>query len=329
MHPSPARPTVAWLVLAGLTALAGCKPGPAVLSRQNGGRIAVVGAGAGDPLWPVVRCTTARFARSTSLHTIEAITPESASFAAQEAVVRDLVAQGVRGICIQVMDPTASRSLLESLRAEGIVIVTLLHEVPSADPFLHSGIDAREMGVALAEALADAIPSDGTVAIVCDPSDTILEARQRGFGSEMAHSPRLTVLRELDCRGSATEAIHLMREAMERFPGIDGWAAMAPWPLAHPEAGSVLPQGCRLVVPAPLPDAAGEIISGRCHAVVMADFTQIVTRGLELCLAAFAPTPPPVRIHHAPLWAVTAKNLPEFERVWATWTAETEGVPQS
>ena len=303
-----------------LPAIGGCDPGQAGTPGRPGGRVAVVGAGARDPLWPVLQATAARFGRTTATYRIEAVTPDSASPAAQADIVQELCRQGVRGLCVHVLDPPAARNLLESLRAQGVVVVTMVRQVPSSEPFLHSGFDQRDLGAALADALAARIPQRGTVATLYAGQDPICGLRRAGFVAQISRYPRLTVLREFDCGGDPAAAIHLIREAMERFPGIDGWATMAPWPLQEPVTSRLLPAECSLVTPGPLPELPVYIASGRCQAVILPDYERVVTRALEMCLSAFQPAPLPLRNYYAPLRSVTHQNLPDFRKDWARWT---------
>jgi hypothetical protein len=223
---------------------------------------------------------------------------------------------------MHVLDPPAARTMLESLRAQGVVVVTMIRRVPSSKPFLHSGFDQRDMGAALADALAAQIPQPGTIATLFAGEDPTSRLRRAGFASQISRHPRLTLLREFDCRGQPAEAIHLIREAMERFPGIDGWAAMAPWPLQEPVTGRLLPAECSLVTTGPLHGLPVYVASGRCQAVILPDYERIVTRALELCLSAFQPAPLPIRVYYAPLRSVTHQNLPDFREDWARWTDE-------
>ena len=314
------RGATALVLSALLPAIGGCDPGQVGTPNRPGGRVAVVGAGARDPLWPVLQATAARFGRTTATYRIEAVTPESASPEAQADIVRELCRQGVRGLCVHLLDPLAARNMLESLRAQGVVVVTMVRQVPSSEPFLHSGFDQRDMGAALDDALASQIPQCGTVATLYAGQDPTCRLRRAGFVAQISRYPRLTVLREFDCRGDPAAAIHLIREAMERFPGIDGWATMAPWPLLEPVTSRLLPAECSLVTPGPLPGLPVYIATGRCQAVILPDYERIVTRALEMCLSAFQPAPLPVRHYDATLRSVTHQNLADFRKDWVRWT---------
>ena len=79
-----------------------------------------------------------------------------------------------------------------------------------------------------------------------------------------------------------------------------------------------------LVAPGPLPEMAGHIRAGRCHAAVVANYDSMVTRALEMCVVALEGRLPAIRDYSAPLGRVNSSNLPEFEAQWALWTGESE-----
>jgi hypothetical protein len=208
------------------------------------------------------------------------------------------------------------------------VVVTMMLPVESGEPFLHAGVDPGTVGAALADALAQQISGRGTLGIVYDDQDPVCRLRRQGFQRQIARYPRLAVLREFDCRGDTTTAARLVRQAMERFPGIDGWAAMDTWPVDFPDAGRpLLPRACALVVPGPLPDYVHQITTGRCRVLIVADYDAIVTRALEMCLTALNREIVNLRVYEAPPRRVTWETLPEFRRDWAAWTGAQEEWP--
>jgi ribose transport system substrate-binding protein len=239
-------------------------------------------------------------------------------------LVTNLPREDLVGLCVQVFDPRASQRVLETARSQGLVVVTMERRVDAANPFLHCGIDQREMGAALADALAELVPEGGMVATLADVSDPALQLRQRGFAAQITRHPNLTVLREFDCGGDPASALRLMQEGTERFPGLDGWALMGGWPLLHRPDGRLLPPGCMLVMPGPVPEMAEHIRAGRCNAAIVADYGDMVTRALEMCVVVLDWRLPAIRDYSAPLRQVKRSNLPEFEAQWARWTGQGE-----
>lgn len=312
-----------------LTGPAACRPDSSEPDRQSTGFIALVGAGRSDPLWPILQASAEEFQKNQLRVEIRVEAPAVVSPNLQGQLIRQLRDQGLRGLCVQVIDPRAAARLLESLRSRGVVVVTMMRRIESPDPFLHCGIDPWKEGASLAQALAERIPDRGTVGVIYDDSDETRRLRRAGFNRQFAQHAGLTVLRELDCRGDAVAAVRSMREAMERFPGIDGWAAMDTWPLEGANDGApLLPEGCVLVLPGLAADPVGVIRSGRCQALVLAkDYRQIVRRALEMCLLSLDRQLVRRRVFEARTEIVTRQTVDQFERDWAAWTGAVSEPP--
>ncbi|MCP4247024.1 MAG: sugar ABC transporter substrate-binding protein [bacterium] len=307
----------------GLVALAACDPSarPSYGDGQAG-TVAVVGAGRTHPLWPVLRNAAARFQALNPRFEVLAEAPPVVSPNLQEKLVRRLRRDGVRGVCVQVTDARALAVLLESLRSEGVVVVTLFEPVESTDPFPHSGVDHRAEGIALADALAGCISDGGTIGVLGADAEPRARLRRAGFMRQMARHPKLTVLHKLDCGGDEARAVDLVCDTMKRFPGTDGWAAMEAWSLLAPDDGRpLLPAECRLVVPGPVVDPVQALRSGRCQAMVVANYHEIVTRALETCIMSLEEHPLLRPTIDAEVRILNASNLAAFERDWARWTA--------
>lgn len=324
------RTAVTVLAAAMLAGMCACRPKSADEPRKGAGFIAVVGGGRADPLWPVLQAAALRFAELVPSPPVRALAPEAISPNLQLRMLGALRDDGMLGVCIQVLDAEAVAAELESLRADGVAVVTMMRRVDSQTPFLHSGIDPGAVGAALAEALADQLPQGGTLGVLHHDGRDFFRLRHRGFQRRIATLPGLTVLRDLDCGGSPATAVELMRQVTERFPGIDGWAAMGTWPLDHPDDGRpLLPANCALVVPGPLADLGGEVSTGRCRAVVVADYSAIVTRALGMCRTVLEKEIVQVRTYEAPPRAVTRETLGAFQRDWASWAAGPAVPPQA
>jgi len=318
---------IRWISLAvGLVILAGgCRPDrPRTLAKQVG-FMAVVGAGQADPLWPVIRGSAERFVRTLAVGLdlrVRIQAPETVSPDQQAQLIRRLHDQGMRGLCVQIGQPPIPARLLESLRSEGVVVVTMMRQVKSKQPFLHSGINPYDLGAALAQAVAQQVPQRGTLGLLYADKDDVDRRRLAGFRSRIPRFPRLSVLRELDCAGEPATAGRMIRQTMERFPGIDGWVSLGSWPLRIEGDGQpLLPEQCPLVVPGPASDFAEQLTRGHCRTIVMADYHVAVSRALHMCLLSLQREVVDLRLYEAPFKPVTLETLPQFQRDWKAWTA--------
>jgi ABC-type sugar transport system substrate-binding protein len=317
-------------LLAASAGSAACRPQSPHAEVEISGFIAVVGVGESDPLWPVLQAATARFHRQTPTAHVRAEAPPTRSVNLQIQLVRRLRREGMRGCCLQVSDPQATVGVLEALRADGAVVVTMMQPVETSEPFLHAGINEREVGAALADGLADQVPEQATLGVLYDSSDHGTRLRHEAFQLRMVRYPRLTVLRSLDCGGEPAAAVRLIRETTKRFPGIDGWAAMGTWPLlARAENQTLLPEGRALVLPGPLADFDVLVDEGTCQAIVVTDYHEIVSRALQMCWLTVRRETLQLRRFEPPARIVTAENLSEFRKEWARWTSEQPDPPPS
>lgn len=307
----------------------GCRPDSPTSVPQADGFIALVGAGEADPLWPILRGAAAEFRRAHPKIRVRVETPRMASPNQQAALVRRLQADQMRGICLQVIDPAATAALLEEIRGDGLAVVTMMRRVDSADAFLHCGIAQRDLGAALADAVAEQVPDRGTLGLITAANPPGLRPRLAGFRQRLKRYPWLEVLREADCAGDPGTAVRLIRETGARFPGIDGWVTLEAWPVGPADDGRpLMPEGCALVLPGPIPDFDKLLTSGRCAAVVMADYHQIVTTALQACMLSAQQEIVHRRVYEAPLTTVTVQTLPRFRSRWAAWTGTPDkGTP--
>lgn len=307
----------------------GCERVPRAPAARLGGLIVLVGAGQDDPLWPVLQATAIRFERSSRNYRVQVAAPPVTSVNLQAKLIAALPRQSLRGLCIQVIDPPASRPLLDSLRNDGLVVVTLLKRLDAPEGFLHSGVDQHQIGTALADALADQLEPPATVATLQANNKQYLNLRARGFQARMARFPRLTLLRQLDCSPDPSAAAEMIQTTVQRFPGLDGWALMLNWPLgSKPPVKPLLPDTCRLVVPGPLANVAQWIRTGQVDVVVMADYGDMVNKALQTCAVTLDGELPLFPDYNAPLLTVSADNLPDFQRRWAEWTQIKEPAQQ-
>lgn len=234
-------------------ALAGCSREESAERPEPVGFIAVVGAGDNHPLWPVLAATASRHVAAWQAMPVRIEAPPRVSSNAQNQLIRKLEAEGMRALCVQVVDVDASRSLLELLRRRGVVVVTMIDEVRVSPPFHHCGWDEHALGEKMAVALGEALYGRG-LEVISDPKVGIKEIaiiapsaliasmssgdqaesagaairRYRGFRSALSKRRAIEVLEECPCDDPA-ELPAAIRDIHKRFPTLDGWVLADGW----------------------------------------------------------------------------------------------------
>ncbi len=245
-------------------ALVGCSREESAERPEQVGFIAVVGPGDNDPLWPVLAATASRHVAAWQALPVRIEAPPRVSSNAQTQLIRKLEAEGMRALCVQVVDVDASRSLLESLRRRGVVVVTMIDEVPVSPSFHHCGWDEHALGEKMAVALGEALrgleltsdPNVGMkeIAIIApsaliasmsssDQAESVGAAirRYRGFRSALTKRSVIEILEESPCDDPA-ELPAVIWDIHKRFPTLDGWVLADGW-----SAGDVPPKIAKIL----------------------------------------------------------------------------------
>lgn len=304
-----------------------CSPGDGAAPRSDRGFIAVVGAGRDDPLWPVLSGSALRCRTELGETELRVVAPEVVSVNAQIQLVRRLQSEGMRGLCLQVIDPPATETLLRRMANEGVVVVTLVHPVAGEEPYMHSGLDDVRMGEALADLVAEALKEKGTLAVLhADSALGYAVDRHQAFGARIGRFARITVLREFDCGGDPARAREMIAACMERYPRLNAWVAMDNWPLLGLQASQrLLPASCKLVTTDPNPQIWDTLADGRCHVMVGADYDQIARQAVSRCAIALEGKIVRWRTYLTEPRPVWGSNLHAYKLDWLKWCSTQPG----
>ncbi len=317
-----------------LVLLAGCCAMFATACERRGsqsdqrslGFIAVVGVGQDDPVWPVIAATAKRtFAQLNQVGlSLRVEAPATSSIHGQQRLLTQLRDAGVRGLCVQVTDPVAMKPILESLADQGIQITTMVERIETSKPINHVSIDDSAVGEAVANALLEALPEGGNVALLHSASAVESQVRRRkAFERRMSLQSDLRVLLEYDCGGDAEMAEQIVRETMQRYPRLAGWAVLGSWPL---EAGTDEPplvsETCRLVGVGPGPVIGGRIDDGWAHSMVVVHYDRLVGQAITECVGSVLNMNRATTRSRIGARVVTRETLDAFRRDWAAWTSE-------
>jgi ABC-type sugar transport system substrate-binding protein len=321
--------------------LAGCeKPKTADGARTGSARaaIAVVGAGRDDPLWPVIKGTAEAVRADLVGRELIVDAPEIVSFNAQSRLIRRLYEEGVSALCVQVVDPAASRDLLEGLREHGVIVVTMVRTVDSVIPFEHCGWDERAFAERMVDQLIERLPKGGHLVLLASPE---LVSRRDGADVGMVDSRRdgmvqryralkhalrsfgtLRVLKEYPC-DSGDSALRAMKRSVEELPTIAAWVSLENWPLrVEPEETTSLFAGDRqrfLLATDPMMSVCREFGGVRPVVTVGPEYGEIVPAAVhtaQTLLLRGGSFRSPGTIH---LRVVTNLDFDSYKRDWARW----------
>ncbi|MCK4657986.1 MAG: substrate-binding domain-containing protein [Phycisphaerae bacterium] len=311
-----------------------CSPAETPTRDAGKGFIAVVGAGQNDPLWLVLRGSALQQQNFIGNVPIRTVAPPVISSHAQAQLIQKLRREGMRGLCVQVINPKAIAPHLQRLANDGVAVVTMVHPIESQPALVHCGVDQALLGESLADVLAEALKQKGTIAVVhANEKLDYTRERYEAFMERLIHYPRIKVLREFDCGGNPQRAQEMIRRCMHRFPRLNGWVAIDNWPLRGLDPREpLLPASCRLITTDPIPVLWDNLDSGNCFAMIAADYAEIARQAVLKCSIALEGKVVRQRTFLAKPRPVWSSSLHPYKIEWMEWCsrpAPPESSPES
>ena len=310
---------------------------------RDSGFIAFVGAGQDDPLWPVLSGTAEAYWRGIGAppRGLRVEAPPIVSVHAQAALVRALQADGMRALCIHVIDPPATRSLLEQMRDRGVTVITVIRPVTSDVPFDHCGWDDQAIPEALMEELIRRRPDGDDVALMlpqkptADASQVAGDVARRGEALRYAltRHPSYNLLPALTF-SSGAQALAGIRESLMQYPSVSTWLcpsrAVIRLPAAEADTFRAAFADCRdplVLTVHPLPDTWPAFERGVTVVAVGAQYGDVapeaIARARHLLLGGGAYDTARV----IPLRVVDSSSFPSFRQEWESWCAKVATSP--
>lgn len=348
-----------------LPVLAGCEDsrrGPRLPSlpppQVEPGHIAVVGAAAGDPLWPLIRASIERSGFSDRDLGLRLAVPPGPSGREHAALLRTFDGK-LRGLCIHApamreMGPELNQELA-SLQQRGVRIVTLMFPAGSATrgsagfdsarktaepatqpaPPLsrdHVGVDDAEVGRLLALATKQEAAGGTYMLLHAGYSYAPYALRLIGFDDEMKLGGNVEGFARLDCGADPGRAREIMAERSARYPRLSAWVSLDDWPLRGLPAASTLPASgpatgrpasrAPLIVFGGTPDQWPLLRAGAIRAMVAPDYSDMGARAVEFCRAGLRDSIDSPRRYNAPLEIVTRDTLEGYVERWKKWEGD-------
>lgn len=289
-------------------------------------RIAVVGVGENDPLWPVFRAGMMRYAAAQPDLRLRFYAPPSVSPYAQAQILRRLLDDhDLAGVCIRLKDAPAIANPVERFRGRGVTVVTFNELGGSTLPAPHCGVDPVALGRAFAATLIEALHAHGTVLLLHAGDDDphfgpVLSAFTAGLRGQTG----LHLLASLDSRGDPEHAARLVADYTRRFPTASAWVFLWSWPLDAVTAPPIRwPDDMRVIAAPPLPRYWNFMAEGPCVAMIGADYEAIGYRALETCFRGVLTRGVVVHAEQAEPDVIWRRDLPAFQHQWRQWVSRT------
>lgn len=130
-------------------------------------------------------------------------------------MVENLVAKGVDGLAVMVLDQDAMEPIINAALEAGIPTICWNVDCPNSGRLGFIGEDLYLAGKETARSLVDAMGESGTVLITTEDQSTYhSQQREQGARDYLAEYPDIEVLETLDCQGGGDEEMYSKIEAM-------------------------------------------------------------------------------------------------------------------
>lgn len=324
MRPTTRKFLSVTIVAVFIGALPGCKPaGVQRPKRSKVVRIVVIGEGLDEPTWPVIEATGRRFAKKYALTTVDARAPRTSSPRAQQELLKSLTSESFDAACIYPTDPSAVREEINSLSQRGLAVVTIGRDVQPSRRASYCGSSSFEVGKASVLAASRILEHRNKTLMLLHggtESDDVSK-RYYGFKQGFSQTAGLQILREVNCRGNAQDAAHLVRKESRRYPRAGCWVFLDDWPLrALRRDEALVPLGETIILCNGSPRYFDRVRDGQIQAMIVYDVQKAVEESLFAAVrlvedrrGGFAAT------FDVPPEIVTAKELPSYEARWKRW----------
>ena len=211
--------------------------------------VAFVGAGEGDPLWPILKTGAQRYGDRLGAIRIRFLIPTGRSAQDQIECLRSLGDLELRGLCIHIIDADALKPILRKMYNRGIRIVSIIHPAPREIRAGHVGFNERRIGAALAETTISALDGAGSIVLLhAGYEHPIYGPRRIAFENTLKPHRQIEVFARKDCRTNPREARRIIRDYSQRFPRLSAWVALDDWPLRDRGLDDLaVPPGCKFI----------------------------------------------------------------------------------
>ncbi len=250
-------------------------------------------------------------------------TPNSEDAQVQAQYVEQLVASGVDGIAISVINADVLNGALSDAVEQGVTVMTFDSDAPDSGRMAYYGVDDKAAGAAVMRELAKVMGENGVVAILAgNEAATNLQARVAGVREEAAKYPGITVKATYYHPETANDAASKMQSVQNTNPEITGWALVGGWPLYTDNALDGIYENAKVVSLDPLPLPLNYLEKGQVQVLIGQPYYgwgyESVTYIVE---KLHNEKNPPSEMIYADFDVVTGDNLADFKGQWEDWLA--------
>jgi ABC-type sugar transport system substrate-binding protein len=308
-----------------LIVLAGGDCGPptdARIERPDEFAVAFVGAGRNDPLWPVLRAGAERYVHEFQLPGIRIDAPRVSSPSDQIALLKTLLGEGYRGVCVQVNDPSVLDPVIRQLCSAGVRVITMVNDTAPEVRSASCGVNNAALGRRLAEAVVELLDGEGSIIVIhAGEQHPVLGDRLWAFRTAITGQPAIKTYFWLNCHDRPAEAERLVRDHAQRYPNLDAFVSLDNWPIRFLQGKPrLLPEGCKLVTVGGDPSYWRYIEDGTIGAMVEARHANTGFEAVRLCEKAIQNETIFVERNELPLEIVTPDTLDAFRVSWIEWS---------
>jgi ABC-type sugar transport system substrate-binding protein len=140
----------------------------------------------------------------------------------QVKIIEDLLQRKVNGVAIHPSDSNGIVPVVEKAAAAGVPVVIIGTPANSEKPILRTGVDYKQSGVDIGEAVAKRMNGKGNLVIIEGPPQAA-NARERlqGINEALAKYPNIKVVASQAGHFRRMDSMQVMENLLQRFPKID------------------------------------------------------------------------------------------------------------
>jgi len=222
-HP---RPTT-WLAPLALVALAlGCAPrgaerAPAPAPEPTPQRLELAFViNSPSDFWTLARAGIRRAEAEFDV-SVDFQVPGNATAAEQRQIIETLIARGVKGMAVSVLDPVGAVGILDQAAAR-MPVITQDSDCPESKRIAYIGTDNVEAGRVAGREILEALPEGGEVALFVGKMDVANAVERKRGIDEVLEGSGVTVVEVLTDEGQRAVAQNNVRNALDKYPGLAG-----------------------------------------------------------------------------------------------------------